>query len=493
MRFRGLMALLLLLLATSGYVRAEEPLLLSEDAGGILELEGENRIEIVGFTGSVRVRQGKAGELRYAARRLDDRKVDHPLALWVEDRLLRIMPLEGQADSPVFLEVSVGPDLQPSVELSDSTLQVAGLYGNVDVKGSNLQLTARMIDGSLNLELSKSRLSVANVTEGLSLTGSEITAELEQLHGPVTIDIEGGALGLFSIHDASDVTLERADLTAHTLIGEIRLEAEEGVISLTDLRGGAELRLSEASLQMAGTKGSIRVDTDAELRFNGHEGSLTVRSRGALVHGGQAKGGNLDIEASSAEVRLEECEGLTAVRGDDLNVHVMKSKDDLTISTTYSTVLVEAPEKAVTIENEFGDVEVREAAQPVKVSSRDGDVRLIDSKGRVEVKADGPAVEVGWAALTGDVASTIENERGDVTVHIPPGVRCRVEAHAPHGRIESELADLQVSDDGHRTAGVLLGGKSAAPYVKKPTIRVTSGGDLYLMSSVSGDPELPED
>jgi DUF4097 and DUF4098 domain-containing protein YvlB len=299
----------------------------------------------------------------------------------------------------------------------------------------------------------------------------------------LSLSVEGGRVRLNQIHGEIEGELEGADLSADTVVGNIRLDADGGSVGLVDCRDGADLRLSESPLQMNATKGSIRVETDSEVRFAGHDGPLSIRGRGAAVNGGEAKGGDLEIETSGVEVRLDACEAATVIRGDDLDVHVTGSKGDLSVSTTYSAIVVEKPERSVTVENEFGNVEIRSAVQLVQVSNRDGDVRLDELKGPVKVKADGGEVSVSWTALGGQETSTVENERGDVRVDVPSNVRCLIDAEAPHGRIETDLAELRVSDDGHKARGVLLGGRGSAPYVKKPTIRVKSAGNLYVYAN----------
>jgi len=462
---------------------AEEPELLAENAGGVLELEGESRLEVVGLRGDIRVRQGKDGELRYAVRDFEDRKLERPVALWVEGRVLRLQPLDDAGHEPLRLEVSVGSDLAPRLRVSDSTVQLAGVHGDIHVEGERLQLIGRMIEGSLDLEVSESTVNVAGVTAGLNVEGEQLDLTLEQISGLLSLDVEGGRVALYSIHGETEATLESADLTTHTMIGEVRLEAQGGIVNLVDCRGGADLRLSEASLQLSATKGEFRVETDGEVKFNGHDGPLTIRGRAGAIIGSQAKGGDLEIEANGAEVRLESCEGATSIRGDSLEIHVTGGKGDLTVNTAYSSIVVEQPAKTVTVENDFGDVEVRGAEQLVQITSRDGDVRLDEMKGPVKVKADGNEVSVQWASLEGQEISTVENERGDVRVTLPGSLRCRIDAEARHGRVESDLEGLRVSDDEHQATGVLTAGRGAAPYVKKPTLRIRSSGDIYLVTA----------
>ena len=80
MKLRGMLSLLLLGLALSAGLRAEERVIV-EQAGGVLPLEGERRLSIEGVFGSVRVRPGKPGELRFLSTPADDPRGELPIPL----------------------------------------------------------------------------------------------------------------------------------------------------------------------------------------------------------------------------------------------------------------------------------------------------------------------------------------------------------------------------------------------------------------------------
>ena len=116
-------------------------------------------------------------------------------------------------------------------------------------------------------------------------------------------------------------------------------------------------------------------------------------------------------------------------------------------------------------------------------------LEVFGTKGPVHVKAEGREVEGNWASRGGAETSSVENSRGDVRVSLPSKFRCRIDASAPHGRIETEIEELRVTDDGHHASGILLGGRRSAAQVKKPTIRIKSGGNIYIETT---DPLLAE-
>jgi hypothetical protein len=466
---------------------AQEAVLLSENAGGILELEGERELEISGLHGSILARPGEAGELRFAAREMDDRTAERPVALWLEGNTLRLTPLEGAAEAPVRLEVALPPSLETHVDASDSKVQLNGLKGATEVRGERLELTGRMFDGSVDLEVQESTVHIIGVSEELSIEGEQLFARLENV-AYLSLSLDGGELHVNRVLGDVDADVENAHLTIDGVSGQLRLHASGGTLAIAGCAGGAELELVEMPLDLRLTKGTFDIETDSEVVFESHEGPMDIRSRGAAVRGSQASGGTLSIETNGAEVRVEDFEASTTIRGDNLDVHASLCKGELTVDTAYSTIVVEQAEKAVSIENEFGDVEVREASQLVQVVSRDGDVRIEALKGPAQVSGEGPEVAVHWSGLTGNETSVIENARGDVRVSLPTSTRCRFDLAAPRGQVVSDIGEVEVSDDGHFATGGLLGGGRSTPYVKRPTIRVTSAGDLYFNGASQATP-----
>jgi len=473
------LALIVLATAVAG-ARASDPILLTEAAGGILELEGERRLEVSGFQGSITLRLGKVGELRFAARNLQGERVERPIALWLENSTLRIVPVDDAPAENIRLEVSLSPTLSARVEASNSKVHIAGLHGEVQVRGEELDLTVRSVDGSVELEIERGLLLVERVAEELKLTGSELDVQVDHVSGAVTLSLQDSSIECNHTQGEFDADLDDTDLSVSNATGRIRVEANRGSLGLSGCKGGAELFLSETPLGLYLNEGQIDVDTDAEVTFEGHNGQLNIRGMGSAVHGTNSTGGETQIETSRAEVFLEGLEGSAVIRGADLQIHVKDSKGDLTVITTGSTIVVESPQTAVFITNDFGDVRVDNASKLVKIDNRDGEVRLFGMKGQVQVKSEGPEVEVHWVSLGGAETSSVENSRGDVRVSLPLKFRCRIDASAPHGRIETEIEDLRVSDDGHHATGILLGGRRAAAALKKPTIRLSSGGDIYI-------------
>ena len=328
---------------------AQEPVLLSEESGGILELEGERRLEIVGVNGLIVVRQGKPGELRFAARKSDDPKTERPVALWLDGSALRLAPAEGMKDEPLRLEVSVSAELDTRIDVVDSTLNISGLAGRVEVSGERLVLTVRSIEAPVDLDLIDSSVQLVSVTEDVELEGVDIDGRIENVGGALTLNVETSDVRVRHLSGELDADIEDSVLAGDNLMASVRVQATGGSVSLFGCGAGARLTLSDAPLELRQTKGSIEIDTDSGVRFQEHEGPLTIRGHGATVYGVKMTAGALEIETSGAEVRLEDIEVATMIRGDGLDVQVTGSKGELTVSTTSSNVQIDKAETSVTV------------------------------------------------------------------------------------------------------------------------------------------------
>ena len=483
---RSILSLAMLAVSAITAVSAQELELLSEESGGFLELEGESVLEVNGFRGQVNVHLGKSGELRFAAREIADNKVERSVALWVDESTLVLMPIEGDEERPLRIDVSVPPELRARINLSHAELDLAGLHDRVVVRGEKLDIIGRSLSAHVELDLTDSTVSIKSIADGLEIEGEGIDGFFQSVSGDVEIAVEGGTLEFDRVMGELTGEAEDSSLILDNVKRQIRIDASGETVSVGGCETGAELRLSGAALDMQQTKGGITVQTDAEVRFRDHDGTLKITSRGGDVYGTIAKSGALEIETSDGIVKLDGIESNTMISGDGLEIEVKNPEGELTVNSRSSTVSVEKASKSVTVQNDYGDVEVTGADAKVRVFNTNGEVRLDGLKGPVEVKAQGPSVDVVWIAHTGVEASLVENIGGDVSIRFPSNLRARFDVEAPRGLIDTDLVDVVISDDGHYASGLLRGGQGAAPQLKVPTIRAKSAGDLYIYTTSIG-------
>jgi len=461
-----------------------QPVMLSDESGASLVLEGESVLEVVGVTGSI-VLRGAQGDLRYEARTLDNRREDHQVALWLEGSTLRLTPLEGDEGLPMLIEIGVPSRLDVVVRCDGCRVHASAIAGHLDIDGSRIELEARAIYGGATLRIDGGSINVNGADADLEIEGKGLGVNVQNVRASVFLALESSHVDIATVGESVEGELEGSSFVGTGLEGLLRLDVAEGSVDLAACNGGGELYLTDSPLVLDGTKGILDVETDAEVEFHGHEGGLKITGRGAAVTGDGTQG-LLEIETDEAEVRLENLTGTSKIFGHGLELTVTASRGELELQLTSSSVRLDRCVANITVENDFGDVEIISASQLVKITTRDGDVRLTDFKGSLQLAANGPAVEVAWSAIETQQDSSIENEGGNVRLTLPSTASCKIEADAPYGRIESDLKELQVADDGH-SATLNMNSNPRAPHVKRPLIRVRSDGELWIGTGGRGN------
>lgn len=488
MLLRAALALLLLGTASANAQDPQDaPLLLHEEAGALHELTDENRLVIRGLRGTFVLRAGQPRELRYEARTRDNHREPQPVALWRADRTLRLEAVAGHDGTETLIEIAVPPGLSIDLETSESGIQVSALRSPFRLVGSRLELTARGLFGPASFEIQGGTVLVSGGSGGLSLGGRDLDVTLEYATSAVELSLEKSVVSASNCQEAIEGEIETTNFQGVDLHGPLRLSATAGSLKLERATGGGVLELDATPLELNRTMGVLDVTTNAPVTFQRHDGGLKILGYGASVRGSGCEG-VLEIQTFGAPVQLEQLAGKSEVRGDDLDLQILTSNGEIFAGTTASKIVMRKLGGSLTIESEFGDIEVSEVTEAVRVTSRDGDVRLSGLKAPLNVSADGGVVDVGWSSLTALEDSSIENSSGDVWVRLPSTLNVRIDAEARDGLVETDLPGIEVSEDGHSATG-LIGGSRTAPQAKRPTVRIRSGGDLHIGSTSAGGNE----
>ncbi len=483
---RFIFVLCLLGACLTGSAAADDPILLAEEPRGLVVVEGQNRFEMSGLSGTLSVRAGRPGEIRFMARTLDEAREEIPVSIWQVGNGFRMLPAEGHEEEPILLEMSVAPEVAVSLEVFDSRLTLQGIRGDVEVDGAGLELSARALTGNAEFRISDSTLSLDGLEGALTLNGEGIEASARRVGLGATLNMQRGALGITELRGGVDADFENIMFRAEKISGELRGQADGGEFRVTDLKGDGELWLSESPLILEKLQGKLQVDTDAAVQFGQIAGDLAVRhSRFGSSIRGTGSQGILDLEINGGEVVLSDLKGPTKLRGSDLTLDLKDLQAELDIQTRSSTIQIQKAAGGINIENDFGNVTIQEAVDTVKIVNEGGDVRITQLKGQAEVKGSGGEVVVKWSQVGTKANSRIENEDGDVHVSIPMGSGCRIDAEAPYGRIEASHPDIRVTADGNFASGV-LGRRN------QPVIDIKSGADLFLKTPGRASGNRPE-
>ncbi|HXV76130.1 MAG TPA: hypothetical protein VD788_07400 [Candidatus Polarisedimenticolaceae bacterium] len=463
---------MLALCGLSGAVSAEEPVLLNDRSGGQIVIQAETELSIEGFSGTVAVRAGKSGELRYEIRALADRNQPRALALWSTKGVLRLVPIEPPATEPLLVEIAVPPALAVNVDLSDSKVEVSGLNSPVGVTGARLELDIRGIAGTVDLAVSEATVRIDGIAGDVSFEGESVRLDLRRVQGSAGLTVQGGEVTLAEVSGETDADLGETVFNAVALVHGARVQAAGGRISLGQVSQQVELVVEGTPVEISGASGRVTVDSDSEVTLNEVQGTVILTGYGGVIRG-TASSGPLEITIDDADVTLEQWQGKIDVRGDGLDLAMRQITGSIAAATTSSNFVIERVEGPVTIENEFGDVRVSGVSGTTKIVNRDGITVAADLNGQLDLHGSGERVEVSWAQLGSDANHVIENAAGQVVLRVPTNARCRFDVRSEFGEVNSQLPGVQVSDDGTFASGALGG-------AEQPTIQVRSSGDVEL-------------
>jgi DUF4097 and DUF4098 domain-containing protein YvlB len=111
------------------------------------------------------------------------------------------------------------------------------------------------------------------------------------------------------------------------------------------------------------------------------------------------------------------------------------------------------------LEMDSGDLRADSIEGPVRLSTRNKDVRLEGVAGDVRLDDSNGAIEI-TVLKVGDFQ--ISNKNGDIQVNLPPQAAFRVDARALNGEIQSDFGQIKVDNgDNQATASGAVGNATA--------------------------------
>ena len=371
---------------------AQEEVLLEEAASGILELEGHNRLEIEGFAGTVNVRAGKPGELRYSAATRTTRRVAHPVALWLRGKTMIFRPLAGQESDELILEIAVSDGVRLDVRKKGGKVQVFGLLNDVSVKAVNSAVDVVTVEGPVDVQLQGGQLRLQDLAAEVTVDASDVNPiEMKRLkHGGsvslrnslATVGMVGGTLEFDIVESGLKVAESRAQLRGTAIDSRLRLFG---------VRGGAILQLEDTSINLERCKGNFDVETDADLTLKTLDGDLKVTGFGGLVHA-DGVSGSVSVENRNAEVTLSNIAGPVVLGGEELQVKLSALTDGLTVQLSGSQIEGSGLVGELDVTNDFGDVAFDNVRGDTRIVNRNGSVSVVGLVGSLEIEAEGPEV-----------------------------------------------------------------------------------------------------
>ncbi len=449
---------------------AADPVLFEEASSGILELDGHSRLEVKGFNGTVFVRAGRKGELRYSAVTRAARKDPHPVALWLKGGTIIFRPVAGQEADEIILNVALSEGVRVHIEQTGGKVQVASLLADVSVDAERSEVDIRGAAEPVAVELDGGTLRLDSLLGTATVRGAGLSdVALERLNAPLSLSLTKSTVNAAALH-TTQLDLSETTFDVVGSMGSISGTAVDSRLTLRKVRGGGTLDLENTPVSLLESRGTFVIESDAEVRFTRLEGTLSVTGLGGAVVG-EGHGGDVSVGNRDARVELTNIAGPVAVNGDTLQVQLKEIANTVKLELVGSEVIAEGIQGGIDVTNEYGDVVVRSVQGLTKIVNRNGNVHALDLSGSAEIETEGPELRVQWRTLGRDRDSRVQNTGGDVYITFAAGDGGLVEAEADS--IETDLDELEVGGDGRSASGEL--GEA-----KTPAIKLNASGRLVV-------------
>jgi len=276
--------------------------------------------------------------------------------------------------------------------------------------------------------------------------------------------------------DGTRARLESEPLVVHE--DGLHAELSAQVSFVATVPPGTPVRASSRSgaLRTHGPLGSVDLETQfGAIAIDQAEGRVRAESRSGQIRVGRARGDEIVLKS-----------GFGAIRADDLSAR------RTTLGTGSGEIELEALEgEELALETGFGSIRAGRVRGALRARSGSGSIRLEDTRGPLEVVSNFGAITVAGVldslsveSGSGDVrvtaepgsrvdpAWTLKASFGAVTLDVPDGLDCRLDARAGFGRVECSLP-VTMEAGGSRDRKALVGTLGA-------------GGGPVTLSSGSG-------
>jgi hypothetical protein len=304
--------------------------------------------------------------------------------------------------------------------------------------GSTLRITNE--HGSINLNVAdgdKIKVMVRKTVHADNQSDADkynqqTKPQLTVVEKTITLNANTGGTGERGISADLDVYVPRkvavviasrhGDVSVMGRDGDIEVNSQSGDVSLQDVTGNAKLAVE---------KSTVRVS------------KLT---------------GDLSIDGRANEVNLSDIKGAVRLSGE---FHESISLARIAKSVTFKTTRTDMELSSIsgTLDIDQGDLHGSSVAGPVRLLTKEKDIRLDGVSGDVRVSNNDGAVEIRINKLpVGNL--DINNRNADVQIYLPDHAGFKLDASTDNGSIESGFSELKVDnqDDRGRASGIVGNG-----------------------------------
>jgi hypothetical protein len=394
------------------------------------------RIEVTNAFGAVRVRAGKANEVRVGLAKVVYLPTEEKAREFAAGIKLRTeengsgLRLSTNRDELTRRGDEVGFETHFTVDVPPGAFVIVkNDHGEVEVKdvaeaeidNSFDSVRAERIAGDADVKSRHGDVVVIELKGSLSLTSRHGGVEVKDVKGKATIDSQHG-----------DVTVENA--------GGIQVAVAHGSLNVTKVLGDLDVQGGHGEVKVSSVTGSARVSSSF--------GGLTVSDVG-----GDAR---LKVEHGELEA--------TDVKG------------QLDAQASFDHVKLERIGGPVVVTVEHGGVTGRDLAKGVRAKVSGDEVDLEGFQGPVEIDVERGAVTLRpKSAITEPVF--VKTSNGAIRLDVPSASRFELEARVRRGEVEVNVAGFTATETAPQLVKGVLG-------TGGPTVRLhAEGGDVTVEGS----------
>jgi DUF4097 and DUF4098 domain-containing protein YvlB len=295
-----------------------------------------------------------------------------------------------------------------------STLRIINEHGNINVNaadGDRIKVIVRKTiraDNQVGADnynrQTKPQLTVVERTVTLNANtegagGHDVSADLD-VYVPRKVAIT--------------ISSRRGDVSVMAREGDIEASSQNGEVSLQDVTGNAKLDIEKSNVRIARLTGDVSIEgkvNQSEVNISDVKG--TVRLTGEFHE----------------NVSLARISGMVTFKSARTDLELSKLDGNLDL--------------------DGGDLHGSSVAGPVRLLTREKDIRLDGVTGDVRVNNNDGAVEIKITKLpVGNI--DINNRNADVALYLPEKAGFKLDANTDNGEVQSGYSELKVNNNDDR-------------------------------------------
>ena len=303
----------------------------------------------------------------------------------------------------------------------DASLKVVSDYGDVSVKNWD--------ENKIKVVVTK-KLSAGSENEGKNID-QKTQPNISTAGSAVTVNANTGGAGNRPVRSDLEIYVPRkVALEVSTRHGDISVDGRKGNLRVANSHGDFTASDIDGAIDADIRRGSVRANNvTGDVNIGGRIDDTTVSNVSGALHLTGDFFGQMNLSKIARGVTFK------------------SSRTDMEIAGLAGDLSLES-----------GDLRAKNVAGPVRIVTKSKDIRLEDFTGDLKLDNSNGSVDLQPAGKLGMM--DINNQKGDVHLVLPAQAAFELSARAHRGDIESDFADIHVTNENEdHTANGAVGSK----------------------------------